>query len=138
MALMFDRPEEERGLAMNFLSSLKQKRLLEILDGLIVNDGNKQQHKEVAKLVARCFIVRGEERPTMKEVALELQGRLSLMQNQYYLRDNGESNAQEKEYSLRETSTCYESGDGIDNHTTPIDGYDSIKQLELTAFDDGR
>ncbi|ESR34673.1 hypothetical protein CICLE_v10004630mg [Citrus x clementina] len=137
MALLSDKPEEERSLAMNFLSSLKQNRLLEILDNRIVNDGNKQQLKVVAELAARCINVRGEERPTMKEVALELQGRLSLMSNgQYYLRDNVESNgAQETEYF---TSTFYECRDGIGSHTTPTDGYDSMQQLELMAFDDGR
>ncbi|KAL9409242.1 hypothetical protein AB3S75_047599 [Citrus x aurantiifolia] len=72
-ALMSD-GQEERSLAMHFLSSLEQNRLLEILDGRIVNDGNKQQLKEVARLTARCLSVRGKERPTMKEVALGLQG----------------------------------------------------------------
>ncbi|GAY61783.1 hypothetical protein CUMW_212680 [Citrus unshiu] len=136
MALLSDKPEEERSLAMNFLSSLKQNRLLEILDNRIVNDGNKQQLKVVTELAARCISVRGEERPTMKEVALELQGRLSLMSNgQYYLRDNVESNgAQETKYF---TATFYECRDGIGSHTTPTDGYDSMQQLELTAFDDG-
>ncbi|KAL9409248.1 hypothetical protein AB3S75_047603 [Citrus x aurantiifolia] len=137
MALLSDKPEEERSLAMNFLSSLKQNRLLEILDNRIVNDGNKQQLKEVAKLAARCISVRGEERPTMKEVALELQGRLSLLSNgQFYLRDNIESNgAQETEYF---TSTFYECRDGTGSHTTPTDGYDSMQQPELMAFDDER
>ncbi|KAH9678902.1 hypothetical protein WN943_027547 [Citrus x changshan-huyou] len=137
MALLSDKPEEERSLAMNFLSSLKQNRLLEILDNRIVNDGNKQQLKEVAKLAARCISVRGEERPTMKEVAFELQGRLSLMSNgQFYLRDNVESNgSQETEYF---TCTFYECRDGIGSHTTPTDGNDSMQQPELMAFDDGR
>ncbi|KAH9678907.1 Wall-associated receptor kinase 2 [Citrus sinensis] len=137
MALLSDKPEEERSLAMNFLSSLKQNRLLEILDNRIVNDGNKQQLKEVARLAARCISVRGEERPTMKEVALELQGRLSLMSNdQYYVRDNVESTGvQETKYF---TSTFYERRDDIGSHTTPTDGYDSMQQLELMAFDDGR
>ncbi|KAH9678915.1 Wall-associated receptor kinase 2 [Citrus sinensis] len=137
MALLSDKPEEERSLAMNFLCSLKHNRLLEILDHRIVNDGNKQQLKVVAELAARCISVRGEERPTMKEVALELQGRLSLMSNgQYYLRDNVESNgAQETDYF---TSTFYECRDGIGSHTTPTGGYDSMQQLKLMAFDDGR
>ncbi|XP_052289043.1 wall-associated receptor kinase 2-like isoform X6 [Citrus sinensis] len=72
-ALMSD-GQEERSLAMHFLSSLEQNRLLEILDGRIVNDGNKKQLKEVARLTARCLSVRGKERPTMREVALELKG----------------------------------------------------------------
>ncbi|KAL9411843.1 hypothetical protein AB3S75_045444 [Citrus x aurantiifolia] len=71
-ALMSD-GQEERSLAMHFLSSLEQNHLLEILDGRIVNDGNKQQLKEVARLTARCLSVRGKERPTMREVALGLQ-----------------------------------------------------------------
>lgn len=73
-ALAFDRPEKERNLAMYFVSSMKEDRLLEILDGHMVNEGNIRQIKQVAELAKRCLRVRGEERPNMKEVAMELEG----------------------------------------------------------------
>ncbi|GAA0158552.1 transmembrane signal receptor [Lithospermum erythrorhizon] len=74
----FDRPEEERNLANYFLSILKRKRLLEILDGNIVHEMNVKLLEEVANLAKRCLKVKGEDRPTMKEVAMELEGTLKL------------------------------------------------------------
>ncbi|WRX30651.1 Protein kinase domain - like 10, partial [Theobroma cacao] len=73
-ALAFDRPEKERNLAMVFVSSMKEDQLLEILDGRIANKRNIQQIQQVAELAKRCLSVRGEERPTMKEVATALEG----------------------------------------------------------------
>ncbi|GAB4859119.1 hypothetical protein Ancab_010584 [Ancistrocladus abbreviatus] len=73
-ALCYYRPEAERCLAMHLLLKMKEDRLLEILDEKIVSRGNIEQLKEVANLAKRCFRVKGEERPTMKEVALELKG----------------------------------------------------------------
>ncbi|KAK0599916.1 hypothetical protein LWI29_009813 [Acer saccharum] len=70
----FDRPEEERSLVIYFLFSLKGGSLFEILENSIINDDNKEQMREVAELARRCLQVKGEERPTMKEVAMELEG----------------------------------------------------------------
>ncbi|XP_030544188.2 wall-associated receptor kinase 2-like [Rhodamnia argentea] len=73
-ALSFNRPEKERGLAMHFLSALKNNRLFQIVDGVIANEGNNEQVREVANVAKRCLKVKGKERPTMKEVAIELEG----------------------------------------------------------------
>ncbi|XP_048131328.1 wall-associated receptor kinase 2-like [Rhodamnia argentea] len=72
--LSFDRPEKERSLAMHFLSALEDNRLFQIVDGVIANEGNNEQVREVANVAKRCLTVKGEERPTMKEVAIELDG----------------------------------------------------------------
>ncbi|KAJ0024137.1 hypothetical protein Pint_08055 [Pistacia integerrima] len=40
----------------------------------IVNDENKEQLREMAELARRCLSVKGEERPPMREVAMELKG----------------------------------------------------------------
>ncbi|EXC45404.1 Wall-associated receptor kinase 2 [Morus notabilis] len=75
-AICFERPEAERSLAMHFLSSMKRNELFEIVESGIVKEdfGNKEQVEEVARLARRCLNVNGEERPTMKEVAMELEG----------------------------------------------------------------
>ncbi|XP_048129438.1 wall-associated receptor kinase 2-like [Rhodamnia argentea] len=70
-AFSFDRPEEERCLAMYFLSELKEDRLFQIVEEVIANEDNAQVRK-VANLANRCLRLKGEERPTMKEVAIEL------------------------------------------------------------------
>uniref|UniRef100_A0A2N9HSL5 Protein kinase domain-containing protein n=1 Tax=Fagus sylvatica TaxID=28930 RepID=A0A2N9HSL5_FAGSY len=74
MALSFDMPENDRNLAMYFAAAVKEDRLLQILDDHILKEGNIEQLKEVANLAQRCLKVRGEDRPSMKEVALELEG----------------------------------------------------------------
>ncbi|XP_060169756.1 wall-associated receptor kinase 2-like [Lycium barbarum] len=74
-ALCFDRPEEERSLAKYFTSSVEKDHLFDILDDNIVCDErNRGQLKSVAMLAKRCLNVKGDDRPTMKEVAAELEG----------------------------------------------------------------
>ncbi|TQD73607.1 hypothetical protein C1H46_040860 [Malus baccata] len=73
-ALSFHKPEEKRNLAKYFLSALKDDRLLQVLDDCIVTEANVEQLKEFSNLAKRCLRVKGEERPTMKEVAKELEG----------------------------------------------------------------
>uniref|UniRef100_M1BFK6 ATP binding protein n=1 Tax=Solanum tuberosum TaxID=4113 RepID=M1BFK6_SOLTU len=73
-ALCFQRPEEERSLAQYFLSSVEKGHLFDILDDNIVCDeGNAGQLKNVAVIAQRCLNVKGDDRPTMKELAAELE-----------------------------------------------------------------
>ncbi|KAJ4700825.1 Wall-associated receptor kinase [Melia azedarach] len=131
-ALLISKPEEERSLVKYFLSSLKEDCLFEILENHIINDDNKEQLKEAAELAASCLKVRGEERPTMKEVAMEL-GLIRMKHK--HSRNNAELNAEETEYLLSETRDVYNCCDSS-NITTA--GYDSIKDHVLVALDDGR
>ncbi|KAG8499383.1 hypothetical protein CXB51_005991 [Gossypium anomalum] len=69
----FEGPEEERNLANHFVLWLKNDRLFEILDDKVAKEGAVEQIKEVAKLAKKCLNVKGEERPSMKEVAQVLE-----------------------------------------------------------------
>ncbi|KAL7003414.1 hypothetical protein U1Q18_004570 [Sarracenia purpurea var. burkii] len=70
-----DQPEKERYLANFFLSCMRNDRLNEIIDELIVIEGNvEEQIRKVTNLAKRCLRVRGEERLSMREVAMELEG----------------------------------------------------------------
>ncbi|KAB5568536.1 hypothetical protein DKX38_002329 [Salix brachista] len=91
----FDGPEEERSLAMHFLSALKEDRLFQILEDCIAKEGNAEQVDKVARLGKTCLRVKGEERPTMKEVAMELE-RLRMLGKHPWT--NVESNYEETEY----------------------------------------
>ena len=73
-AISFDRPESERNLAMHFVSAVKENRLLQILEDHIVKEGSIEHLKEVSNLAIRCLNVRREDRPSMKEVAMEVEG----------------------------------------------------------------
>ncbi|KMT15835.1 hypothetical protein BVRB_3g058030 [Beta vulgaris subsp. vulgaris] len=67
------RPEIEKCLAMHFLLKMKEGRLLDILDKNIVNDATIEQIQQVANLAKGCLMLKGEDRPTMKEVSIELE-----------------------------------------------------------------
>ncbi|KAK7277690.1 hypothetical protein RJT34_22705 [Clitoria ternatea] len=71
-ALSFDMPEEERNLALYFLSAMKNDCLFQVVEDS-VSEGNIEQVKEVANIAQWCLRLRSEERPTMKEVAMELE-----------------------------------------------------------------
>ncbi|KAE8100178.1 hypothetical protein FH972_018103 [Carpinus fangiana] len=57
-----------------FLRLLKENQLFELLDCDIVEEGNKEQIKEVVKLAERCLRLKGDERPTVEELKNELEG----------------------------------------------------------------
>ncbi|MCI00614.1 wall-associated receptor kinase-like protein, partial [Trifolium medium] len=99
----------------------------------MLNEENKQEIKEVAVLAAKCLRLRGEERPSMKEVAMELEG-MMLMDKHSWINDD--LNVEENQYLLRESSSrIYETGDSSKHGDI---GYDSLKDHVLIALDDGR
>ncbi|XP_015901376.3 wall-associated receptor kinase 2 [Ziziphus jujuba] len=80
--MSFDRPENERNLALFFVSSMKEDRLLEILDNDIITEGNTEAFKNIANLAERCLRIKSEERPSMKDVAMELEGQRAMAMQQ--------------------------------------------------------
>ncbi|KAJ7940926.1 Wall-associated receptor kinase [Quillaja saponaria] len=129
-ALLFNKPEEERSLAMCFLSYFKENRLFEVTESGIVDEGNIETVKEVARLATRCLKLKGEDRPSMKEVGMELEG---LRRTEKHPWVSMNSNLEESEYLLHDMSGAYEAGDSSVNTA-----YDSMKDNILTALDNGR
>ncbi|KAK1289776.1 Wall-associated receptor kinase 2 [Acorus calamus] len=74
---------KEKSLANIFVTSMKESRILEVLDPQILKEGNTDLIIEVCKLATRCLRMAGEERPTMKEVAMELDGLATLEIHQW-------------------------------------------------------
>ncbi|GKU98428.1 hypothetical protein SLEP1_g11438 [Rubroshorea leprosula] len=66
-----------------------------------VNEANIEQINEVANLARRCLSAKGEERPTMKEVAMKLEGVRSMTKHPLV---NEALDVEEAEYLLDETS----------------------------------
>ncbi|KAF5199356.1 Wall-associated receptor kinase [Thalictrum thalictroides] len=69
--LCFER-SQERNLATHFILSMKENNLFQILEAGLVNEKNTVQVQALAKLAKRCLSLKGETRPSMKEVAAEL------------------------------------------------------------------
>ncbi|KAG6626139.1 wall-associated receptor kinase 2-like [Carya illinoinensis] len=72
-AVSMFRPESERNLAMYFEIAMKEDRLLQIIDDRILNEGNFEEIMEVANIAKNCLKVKGEDRPSMKQVTMELE-----------------------------------------------------------------
>ena len=62
----------EESLAIHFRLAMKQNCLFEILDKVIVNEGQKKEILAVAKIAKRCLKLSGKKRPAMKEIAADL------------------------------------------------------------------
>ncbi|MED6221671.1 hypothetical protein PIB30_057058, partial [Stylosanthes scabra] len=82
-ALCFELTENDRNLATYFVSSMNQGRLHDILDKAIIEEAKPEQLMEFANMSKRCLRVKGEERPTMKEVAAELEGLRIMEKNRW-------------------------------------------------------
>ncbi|KAK8571583.1 hypothetical protein V6N13_047251 [Hibiscus sabdariffa] len=52
---------------------MKDNSLLDIVDPVVQNDCPEEEIVAVAKLAKRCLNLNGKKRPTMKQVALELE-----------------------------------------------------------------
>nr|KJB73150.1 hypothetical protein B456_011G217900 [Gossypium raimondii] len=65
--------QEKRGLVSYFLLSMEENHLLDIVDVEIGKDSQKDEVVAVAELAKRCLNLDGRYRPTMKEVAMELE-----------------------------------------------------------------
>ena len=68
------RSVEERCLAKYFLVSMEENCLLEILDARVMKEDRKEEVIAMAKLAEKCLNLNGKKRPTMKTVAIELEG----------------------------------------------------------------
>ncbi|KAF2945929.1 wall-associated receptor kinase 5 [Oryza sativa Japonica Group] len=79
-ALNLEELEEEKYLSSQFLLAVGEGRLGEILDPQIKGEQSMEVLEQVAELAKQCLEISGEKRPSMREVAEELDrlGKLSL------------------------------------------------------------
>lgn len=72
--LCADRTNKDKNLATYFVNSMKENRLYEIVEPRVLHEGTLEQLQAVGELVKRCLKLEGNDRPTMREVAMELEG----------------------------------------------------------------
>ncbi|XP_078162736.1 wall-associated receptor kinase 17-like [Carex rostrata] len=72
--ISFGRPEEYCNLATYFASLVDEGRVIQAIEPRHLKEAKLDELHFVAHLARRCINVKGEERPTMKEVAFELEG----------------------------------------------------------------
>ncbi|KAL3746967.1 hypothetical protein ACJRO7_015841 [Eucalyptus globulus] len=73
------REQEGRSLATYFIISMEENRLFDIVDAQVLKEGKKEEITSFANLAKRCLNLNGRSRPTMKEVAMELEGMRKLL-----------------------------------------------------------
>ncbi|XP_018828359.1 wall-associated receptor kinase 2-like isoform X2 [Juglans regia] len=134
-ALSMDRPESERNLAMYFVTAIKEDRLLQIIDDQILRESNIEEIKEVANIAKRCLKVRGEDRPSMKQVTKELEG---LRLSEKYLLKKVDPNTQQTKHLPN--APTYSLGIDVDigsSSMSTIVGDDSMRNqvVKPTAYD---
>ncbi|MED6149117.1 hypothetical protein PIB30_059389 [Stylosanthes scabra] len=133
-------PEKKTNLAAYLLSCLREDCLVEALEDGMLNEENKQEIVEVAVVAGKCLRVRGEDRPSMKEVAMELEG-IRVMSKHHWVNNNAHKNFEETEYLLPKSSwsETYEHGDSSSSSHQNTK-YDSIirDQEVLIALENGR
>ncbi|KAI3963621.1 hypothetical protein MKX01_002418 [Papaver californicum] len=67
------RPEGKQNFALYFHSLVTENDVLEVLEARVATEGKRKQVLAVAMLAKRCLNLRGEDRPSMKQVAAELE-----------------------------------------------------------------
>ncbi|KAG6657221.1 hypothetical protein CIPAW_04G075000 [Carya illinoinensis] len=64
---------DAKSLATFFVSSMEGNNLFDILDSQVLKEAEKEKIITVANLAKRCLNLKGRKRPTMREVAMELE-----------------------------------------------------------------
>ncbi|RWR78976.1 putative wall-associated receptor kinase-like protein 16 [Cinnamomum micranthum f. kanehirae] len=118
--------QEERSLSMYFVTSLKEHRLFQVLENRIVDEGDVDQLVAVLELAKRYLKVKGEERPSMKEVAMEQEGLRRAVEDHWV-----QKNHEETQSLLSETSKDY-------NGNGSMIGQDSLTNHTMSALENGR
>ncbi|RWR78975.1 putative wall-associated receptor kinase-like protein 16 [Cinnamomum micranthum f. kanehirae] len=124
--ICMNRSQEERSLSMYFVTSLKEHRLFQVLENRVMDEGSVDQLVAVAELAKRCLKVKGEERPSMKEVAMELEGLRRAVEHPWV-----QKNHEETQSLLGETSGGY-------NGNGRVIGQDSLTNHTMSALEIGR
>uniref|UniRef100_A0A0E0KW19 Protein kinase domain-containing protein n=1 Tax=Oryza punctata TaxID=4537 RepID=A0A0E0KW19_ORYPU len=98
---------ERTSLASYFVSLIRDNRLSDILDSQIVNEVGAEDAKVVAKLAEACLRLKGEERPTMRQVETTLEDvqRSKVQLNHQIARVSNNNTLKDQTY---EGSKCYE------------------------------
>ncbi|XP_026459535.1 wall-associated receptor kinase 5-like [Papaver somniferum] len=72
--ICFERPGEQVNLATYFTSLEEDINVLELIDAGVAKDGNLEQILAVTELARKCLKLKGEDRPSMQQIAADLQG----------------------------------------------------------------
>ncbi|KAK9072296.1 hypothetical protein SSX86_008729 [Deinandra increscens subsp. villosa] len=123
--ISMDQDQVQRNLAAFFLVSFKSNNFFQILDPRVVREGSLVQLEAIASLVKRCLNMNGYDRPTMKEVAMELESLRKLTKQQWV-----------NQHGSEDGSSRVHEGEHSDLYNVSINPYmDSIEASSLYSSD---
>ena len=99
------RTPENKSLATYFIHSMEENNLFDIIDAQVMKDAKREEIIAIANLAKMCLNLTGKKRPTMKEVAMQLEAVQTLRKA-----PNVQQNCEEVEYV---TTKMYEQWDAI-------------------------
>ncbi|KAH6814964.1 hypothetical protein C2S51_019784 [Perilla frutescens var. frutescens] len=102
------RAEVGKSLATHFLHSMEEDQLFDILDIRVFEEGKREEIMGVAQLARRCLHLNGKRRPTMKEVAIELEGIRMVKLKEEELMNNQNQDRNSKECDAIEVDQSYD------------------------------
>ncbi|KAM3743382.1 hypothetical protein ACB098_07G140900 [Castanea mollissima] len=108
-AISSTRTKECRSLATYFIQAMEENNLFDIIDAQVMKDAKQEEIIVVANLAKLCLNMKGKKRPTMKEVAMQLEGVQTSQKN-----PNVHQSHEEVEYARIE---MYEQWDAISTST---------------------
>ncbi|KAI5663392.1 hypothetical protein M9H77_22715 [Catharanthus roseus] len=114
-----ERIQEQKNLATYFIMSIKENCLFQVLEPRVVREGTLEQLQAAAELVKRCLHLNGEDRPTMKEVAMELEG----------LRKFTKRNPWTQQHGQEESEGLMTENEQSDLYTVPISPYTNASEI---------
>jgi serine/threonine protein kinase len=115
-AISSTRTQEFKSLTTYFIQSMEENNLFDIVDSRVLKEGKKEEIIAIANLVKRCLNLNGKKRPTMKEVAKELEA-VQMLQKAPKLQQNYE----ELEYDHAEMYKPWDAGATSTMSTLSID-----------------
>ncbi|KAJ9541313.1 hypothetical protein OSB04_027819 [Centaurea solstitialis] len=71
--IFLTRDGENRSLATHFMLAMEEGHVMSIFDAKVIKEDTRDELLAVANLAMRCLNLNGKNRPTMKEVAVELE-----------------------------------------------------------------
>uniref|UniRef100_A0ACD5ZMM6 Uncharacterized protein n=1 Tax=Avena sativa TaxID=4498 RepID=A0ACD5ZMM6_AVESA len=84
----------KQSLSNYFLEELKKRPIKEIVDVQVQEEATEEEINNVASLAEMCLRLRGEERPTMKEVEMTLQLLRSKRSKSYHAQSSARTRAE--------------------------------------------
>ena len=115
-AISSTRTKECRSLATYFIHAMEENNLFDVIDARVMEDAKQEEIIVVANLAKLCLNMKGKKRPTMREVAMQLEAVQTLQKTPIVHQSH-----EEVEYAKTE---MYEQWDAISTSTI-MSGADS-------------